>query len=540
MGTTFTTLNVRGAERAALDKLLLPTDRVWDINPPWLTVVPPYETAGDDLMRLEKIAKKLTKQSDAAAISFYYFDDDNFYCTLYQGGKKTAQCHSGDSWAKLAKRLGELTGDDAFSKAFRYSSRCVGMEEEIDLLEETLGMALFALQDDEPRVVKRGDATLQAIKAREAMLKKRPNKFRLTEIEQGAWPQELKYRQKLFDTLRPQWREFGLSFFMYQTDMERYLVPGTETMIAYPYWSDYNTQQSMLLLMDGETGERSEFGPFSGTSGKMVWRTKKGDAVIMLSRYRSKSQEKEEAVWLSCVICLSSDGTEQWRFQLELNEYQTLQFVHASEQGVITLFAPGINAMVKADAHIFTIDGETGRLLYERSYPYSDSVYHMIHVGAMDAFMFCRRATKELVLLNGALEEIQTFAGYTGSDYLRKERLCGSVLWEGDCFHQRFVKLFDLTTGAARKTPLEIPAYVLSVLADGRILGANEKQNALTVFDPEGIVTARCKVPGTLSSVLSEDGNVYLIEVRGPDTHGFVYDELFDETKIHVWRLDEA
>lgn len=89
-----------------------------------------------------------------------------------------------------------------------------------------------------------------------------------------------------------------------------------------------------------------------------------------------------------------------------------------------------------------------------------------------------------------------------------------------------------------QKTPPEIPAYILSVLQDGRILGVNEKQNALTVFDSEGIVTARCKVSGTLCRVISENGNVYLIEVREPDTHGYVYDALFDQTTVRVWRLD--
>ena len=66
----------------------------------------------------------------------------------------------------------------------------------------------------------------------------------------------------------------------------------------------------------------------------------------------------------------------------------------------------------------------------------------------------------------------------------------------------------------------------------------NEKQNALSVFDREGIIAARCTVPGTLCRVITENGTVYLIEVRGPDARGYVYDALFDQTTIHVWRLD--
>ena len=97
---------------------------------------------------------------------------------------------------------------------------------------------------------------------------------------------------------------------------------------------------------------------------------------------------------------------------------------------------------------------------------------------------------------------------------------------------------YDLQNGESRKTPLEIPAFVISVLPDGRILGVNEKQNKLTVFDKEGIVIARCSVPGMISRALIEDDKVYLIEIRGPDTHGFIYDALFDETSTHIWRLD--
>ena len=68
--------------------------------------------------------------------------------------------------------------------------------------------------------------------------------------------------------------------------------------------------------------------------------------------------------------------------------------------------------------------------------------------------------------------------------------------------------------------------------------GMNEKQSVLTVFDPAGGVVARCTVPGTLSPEVLKGDGVYLAEVRGPNTHGYVYDELFDETSIHIWRLD--
>lgn len=545
MGTTFTTLNLYGAERSTVLSLLLPSDQLQDQNAPWLTVVPSHDTEDGNLQRLEKAAKKLTKASDAAALLFFYFDDDMFSCTLYQNGRKSASFENDQSWAKLGKALGERFGDDTILKAFRLASKCSSMEEQIKLLEETVGTAFYELQEDEPRTVPKSDVTLRSIKAREAMLKKRPNRFNLTELALADWPKELQYRQKLLYALRPQWRAYHLSGLLYDTNMKKYLVPGGDGMLSYPkllVWNaDWGAQQSKLFLMNGKTGDRRELGPIPGSIIHAVWQTKDGGTVIL--RVQTAAIEQKEVIGpnhreIYSVICVNKDGTERWRFEPELNGSQSLAHVHSSEQGVITLFANGINAVVKADTMIFQIDGETGAQLRTSTFPYQENVHHMIHVDALNAFLLCRRATKELVLLDETLKEMQSFGGYTDSYYFEEDQLCGSVLWKGDIWNQRFVKFYDLQSGKSRKTPLEIPAYVHSVLEDGRILGVNEKQNTLTVFDSEGIVTARCKVPGTLCRVISENGTAYLTELRGPNTHGYVYDALFDQTTLHVWRLD--
>jgi hypothetical protein len=298
--------------------------------------------------------------------------------------------------------------------------------------------------------------------------------------------------------------------------------------------------QFELVLMKGKTGEWSEIDLSLGAAGQIVWLTKNGGMVVHLQRYLPTIQEMSEGLPEKPfgLRCIDRDGNEQWRFQPDLDRRQSPQFVHTSKQGVITLFASGYSGQEKADSVVYRIDGETGKLLYSRTFPYQENVHHMIHVDALNAFLFCRRTTNELVLLDEALKEMQTFGGFTGGYYFTEKQLCGSILWEGDCFYQRYVAFWDLKSGAFSKTPLEIPSYPLSVLEDGRILGVNEKQNALTVFDREGRVAARCTVPGTLCRVISENGSVYLIEVRGPDTHGYVYDELFDQTSLHVWRLD--
>ena len=541
MGTTLTTLNVYNAERSSVIPALAPSDQLRDQNSPWLTVVPSHDTGEDAFQRLSKVARQLTKDSNTVALLFYYFDDDMFRCSFYQNGKKSASCDNNQSWTKLGKKISECFGNDSPSKAFRYASHCFNLEEQLKLLEETIGTALYDLQEEEPRIVKQCDTTLREIKARETMLRKRPNSFILTELPLSDWPNEQKYRQKLLKMLRPHWREYHLSSLLYETDMKRYIVPNAKEIIAYPYKIDWNEGLDNLILMNGQTGECWEQKSFSGTVCRTMWQTKAGGMVFLIACTVLSNTEKEEGPRIQAhysVICLNRDGSEQWRFEPEMNRHQSIQFIHSSECGVITLFASGIDAIIKADTLIWQIDGETGELLHTYSYPYKDDVHHIIHVDSINAFLFCRRSAHELVVLNESMDEKQCIEGYNGSYYFKEDQLFGSILWEGDIWNNRYMSFYDLQSGESRKTTLEIPAYPILVLPDGRILGINEKLNKMTVFDKEGIVVARCSVPGMICRAFLENGNVYLVEVRGPDTHGLVYGALFDETSTHVWRLD--
>ena len=159
-------------------------------------------------------------------------------------------------------------------------------------------------------------------------------------------------------------------------------------------------------------------------------------------------------------------------------------------------------------------------------------------VNLLDAFAYGDMEKDELVLLDMSLREIARWGGYTGIGYDSPENLWGSVLWMSGFTGSREIRFLDLRDGRAWKTPLEIPTWVRAVLPDGRILGMNEKWSALTIFDREGKVVSRCSVPGSMSLVRTEKDRICFAEWRGPDTHGFVYDELFDETTTHVWRLD--
>ena len=535
MGTTLTTLNVYGMNRSDLELLVSPTDLIRSQNPPWLCVLPSREEGHDQTQRLGKLAGKLTKQPGTAALLFYYFDDDMFCLSYYQDGRKRATCMNSQSWAKLGKKLNELFGSDAPSKAFRYAPHCYGLEEQLDLLEETLGTALLELPDAEPRVVTQKSKTLSAIKAREALIRKRPDQFRLSELPSEEWPDEMRYRETLLKLLRPRWFDTDLPTILRQ-GVHHHLVPGARGLVAYPWFTRDQSRRKKLCLFDASTGEYGELGPFGEGLHKCVWRTKQNELCLLFVKPGRSSEFPT-----SYVSCVAFDGTARWRFAPELDSRQYLFFVHSSAEGLITLMASGFyDEKLKIDSFIWQIDGETGKIVRMRRFPVSELNNHVAFSDGLNAFVYCKPSSDELVVLGADLEEKRRFNGYKDSIYdIRENLFCGNRIWNSYYDTPTSVSFFDLTDGTKHKTILEVPVYPQTVLSDGRIIGCNEQLNKLIVFDRDGKVIARCSVPGFYFDTFEKDGNVCIAEVRGPDTFIFT-DSVFDETTTHVWRLDKV
>ena len=533
MGTCLTTLHFYGLAREALEPRLEVRDLLRDQNTPWLSIVPPYGAEHNNYARLEKLAKCATKEyAGASALLFDYFDDDEFRCVLYQGGKRSASCQSGGSWAKLGKQLNVLFGDDLPARAFRYASRCYNLEDQVRLLEEAVGAALFDVQEEEPRVVQRCDEMLQTIKYREEALRKRPNQYKLTELAEEDWPLELRARQGLFRLLRPQWARVELNWLIYQTDMKRYMVPGSPGLIAYPY-RDEIVDEHRLFLYDIRSGEHWDLGPFMGLVCRVLRKTKQGDLVLLLDEKRPGTQNEYGH---GIICCMGVDGEERWRFQPEMGQYHHLSYVDEAGSQVITLYA-GANVSVRSDGLIWRIDGETGKLLCSRRIPIdSDEMIELYHVEALDCFLYAERNRKELVFLNHDLEETKRWNGFFAGYYL-KDSIVGNMAWYLDYPNERVLHLFDLRDGTEKTVTMEIPVLVEEVLPDGRILGTAGKGNTLFVLDQNGIVAARCRVPGMLNHILTDGDSVLVTEVRAPDTDVF-YGALFDQVSIHVWKLE--
>ena len=223
MGITTATLHLWGIGKEALAAILEYKTVLRDNNPPWLDVLMPDAT---DAPALEKLTKKLTKaQPEAAALLFNYFDDDLFTCALYRGGKKAAGCRSGASWAKLGKALDALFGDELAGKAFRYAARCTDLDEQVRLMEETVGTALLDTPDFEPRTVPRSNACLGEIKARETALRRRKNRCVLTELPVEDWPLDWQAQLGLYGRIRSEWRRYDASHLLYDFGDPGHSVP---------------------------------------------------------------------------------------------------------------------------------------------------------------------------------------------------------------------------------------------------------------------------------------------------------------------------
>ncbi len=543
MGMTFATLHLYGVEKLALTPLLAQGDLLRELNVPWLSVVPAYDPEHRENDRLEKQAKRLTKGNEgAAALLFYYFDDDWFRCCFYRSGRKLLDCGSRESWSKLGKQLNLLFGEDAPAKALRYGPRCFGLEEQIRLLEETIGAALYDIPEEEARRVPRGDATLRAIKAREAALRKRPNQFVLTELPPEEWPESVRVKMQLYELLRPQGSLYRVSLLFGYIGNTAYVIPQHRSRLAYPYTDKAHVDH--LILYDGVSGEIADRSFPGEITCAPLWLTKDGALIYLFAEIERETvtgSSWSRSGGRNYVRCLAPDGGERWRFVPEMNEHQCLQHISTSADGIITLLASAIDGEIKADGLLFQLDGETGQLLNVRRVPAEDGMFRLAAVPALDAFVYDSMHKKELVLLDGKFQEKARRAQHDGRVFPAADNICGRVLWSNNYYvDPRSVELYNLETGGYEKLRLEIPALILARLADGRLLGINEKQTHLTVFDNSGAVAARCSVPGMLTSVWQEDDQICIVEARETDSPGQAFPEMMDEKSIHVWRLDPA
>ena len=535
MGMTLTTLHFYKLDRSEVEPNIDSTDLIRDLNAPWLSVLPTNDSPIDDMHRLVKLAKLLTKNNDAAALLFYYFDDDSFSCGLFRGGKKTAECKSIEpSWARFGKTLDAFFADDLASKAFRYAAKCQNLEEQWRLLEECVGTALYDLQPDAPRRVVRCNTLVQEIKAYNAALRKRPKQYTLHELPRAEWPESARAKQALFELLRPDHFQYDLHGPFFPPIGQSLSIPRQDSLLTYGYPDQVN-HRYRLLLFDKQSGTFTDRELPRGRYNDVIWMTPEGNLVVFF--HHILYEHIEQNSWGRCsgkgfVLCLDKEGNEVWRFTPDLEEYH-LYYAHTSEEGIITLYS------THDTTAIWQIDGRTGKVLQDRQIPGEYELVTLNYVDALDGFIYATREKKDLVILDSKLEEKIRWSNYPGNQYIQRENLCSTILWDHNMYiNPRSVLLFNLQDGTNKKLWLELPAFVHAMLPNGNILATNEKMNSVIIFDNNGQVAARFTLKGRFCEVFSEDSQTYIVEEQGPNINGFYYDSLSDETSIHISRLE--
>lgn len=552
MGMTLTTLSLFDADAAAIAPLLAPTDLLRTQNPPWLTIVPSAAQDAEPMRRFETLAKRLTKDTARAALLFFYFDDDQFTCTLFQGGKKSASCGSESSWARLGKQLDALFGDELASSAFRYAQRCCSLEEQVQLLEEALGAAVYDAEELPPRAVERGSAVFHAVKTREAQLRKRPNQFVLAPVAPAQWPEFYRLYSAFFAYLKPQ-AAHDASVLSALSNFKARILPGYPRLVAYPYSKRQREAENYLLLYDAAADTFRSLGPFEDSPGNALWRTKGGALVVQFAHWRTVQHDDTsfnrflEGVDVRCIL---PDGSELWRFTPEVPRGRTIEHVRTAPDGTITLFVSG-NGFTDTEARIWQLDGETGALVRSVRLPGEADVLRLAYAEAAGVFAYVA-ARKTLVLLNDALEEIRRLP-YSGSVYFDADDFSSRFLLRFT--HPRTIQLMDLHSGAVETHRLELPGYPLRLLEDGRILAVTEHFASLLVFDRAGALLARCKLPPAgklllfghsipifahIRDIILDDHGIYIVEQREPNTNGFLFDGYFDHVSNQLWQLVPA
>ncbi|MBQ6018551.1 MAG: hypothetical protein IJL26_00090 [Clostridia bacterium] len=544
MGLSTCTLHIGGVDRAAVETLLPEGILLREGNPPWIGVIPAKAPPEDARAQLERLAKALTKDKDgAAALLFDYFDDELFECRFLLNGGSRASCRSDGSWAKLCKQLGAFFGDELPQKASRFAARCTDLSEQTELLEQTVGAALLDDGEAEPRRVPRGDGVIQRIKAREAALRKRPNTSKLTELEIADWPEDCRSRYALYRILSEKGDYCCLKHLLEISVFPHH--PG----VAFCSYNDHSFSDwqknvtDHMLLYSGDSGKLTDTVFCGEQPRRPVWITKQNEPVVMFQhvcRDDAAPDSFRREFGSAYIACIGNDGAERWRFSPD-PEKGRLDLCDVSPEGIVTLSVSRHDPSepYNVSTEIYRIDGETGRLLLTRGFPASENLRDLVAPDGFDGFLYAT-PKKELVLLDGSLCETARL-----TDFGRHFVHCHDFS-AGCCLRQDGprppVRILDLRTSEWSQTDLEIPCYIDLRLPDGRLIGVNEAGTRLTVFDPSGRVTARCKVPGSICRVFTEDGRVFIEEMRGAMTNllALTTAENLRNTTGHIWRLDDC
>lgn len=206
MGTTFSSIHIYSPD------LIQSFPNFRSFSAGWQTYMPDEEQ--EDPFVFQKLAKKLSKNTDAPVLWFYIFDSEVLMFEFYREGKKVA-AYSPEGYKNLYVIPALVGYDDGQKRRLSNILDCVDMEFQVQLLEEYFGVCLipfseFLEHSPDSLVRIRSDKLYQAYLAEEKKLigKQSPIKATLVSEVTGKLF-ERRFKDADFLTFTPHHYYFG-------------------------------------------------------------------------------------------------------------------------------------------------------------------------------------------------------------------------------------------------------------------------------------------------------------------------------------------
>lgn len=481
MGLTLTTLAIYG-DAAPLLPLLKGGQSVRTHCPGW-TVVLPGETEDHGYSSLQKLARKYP----GACLYFHNFDDDFFVLHLYADGKRKAVLSSDTDVERSSKPeliSPALFGDDRATAALKLIAKSGDLEEQLTILEQTLGVSLMEDPEFEPRTVAYSTAAFDALAARLAALKKRKNTYKAVLLDEADVPQEL-------HSVSP---------------MSAYGPPKLHTT-ALPAFD------SAGRPLAGEVQVDSRQDALAHPSGDYM-----GCAFL---EHRP-----------SVAVRMNREGEILWAFAPQ--GLESLLVCPAKDADTLLVLEP----LARRDARLWLLSAADGRILREALLPEGCAgMPRWIGCIGQYAAFWRTQDSRGFLLLD---EQLRIVARREIPDmavpFANPTTVAGSVFWGQNVFTHQVVS-YDVADGTLTEIPLEDKAYFTGLGADG-LLTAIKTGKELLLFDRAGKLVSKHPFKGvaTLQNIPVIGGKMYIVEEMGSMAQ--VFQDVRPEKR--VWRLDKA
>lgn len=475
MGMTLFSLHVLGGAREDMAALARPDETV-RVNGAWVSLLPGKSARDYGQARLTALVKKVQQP----AVLFGYVDDDWFYAALYVQGKRTARVDSSGKSTRASAFAQVMEGD---AGPLRFLPYCATLDEQLALLEEALGVALYDAWDMMPRLVARGTDTLHRVQARWNELRRRPNQFRLEEVAHEAGPAKVLASEAMAQAM-----DGVVSSWVHVESRGRWHVHHRMLMDG----------TAAVMVFDAASGKLTRIHSRHGVARVL---TVTGDGMPVCLQWNQPQGGPDR------VACLNPDGSERWCFVPVLGEYQSLDTCEA---------APGLALVYnrispRQDTSIWVLNADSGEVIHHRIMAAADGMVSLLWVEELQRYAVNALGTNEMVMLDEALREVKRWP--LGENKVRFDmmtHLRGSMLWNYHGQNGNIIGL-NLATGHMTRITLEIPAILADVTVQGQLLcfgsGANHQ---LLCFDMTGKLTARLRETNIQEIICGEDGT-YLV-----------------------------